>query len=52
MPPDVYGPDFEPLMELVYERGLSPVFICESAGTQTEDARTMKKYYDSLGAGL
>ena len=49
---NVYGPDFEPLMELVYERGLSPVFICESAGTQTEDARTMKKYYDSLGAGL
>lgn len=44
----VYGPRFEPLMELVYERGLSPVFICESAGTQTEDAQAMKKYYESL----
>lgn len=43
-----YGPDFEPLMELVYERGLSPVFICESAGTQTEDAAAMKKYYKGL----
>lgn len=43
-----WGPDFEPLMELVYERDLSPVFICESDGTQTEDAQTMKKYYENL----
>jgi len=43
-----YGPDYEPLLELVYERGLSPTFVCESAGTQTEDAVTMKKYYESL----
>lgn len=45
----VYGPQFEPLMELVYERGLSPIFICESAGTQTEDAQSMREYYYSLG---
>ena len=45
----VYGPQFEPLMELVYERGLSPIFICESAGTQTEDAQAMKQYYKNLG---
>ena len=45
---DIYGPDFEPLMELIYERDLSPIFICESSGTQTEDAQTMKKYYESL----
>ena len=44
----VYGPDYEPLMELCYERGLEPVIICESAGTQAEDARTMREYYDSL----
>ncbi|MCM1328701.1 MAG: TIM barrel protein [Ruminococcus sp.] len=44
----VYGPDFEPLMELVAERDLSPIFICESAGTQTEDARTMKEYYEKV----
>ncbi len=43
-----YGPDYEPLLELVYERGLSPTFVCESAGTQTEDAVTMKEYYESL----
>ena len=44
----VWGPEFEPLMDVVYENNLSPVFICESAGTQTEDARTMKLYYEAL----
>ena len=44
----VYGPQFEPLMELIAEKGLSPIFICESAGTQTEDAQTMKKFYTGL----
>ncbi|MFA5658579.1 MAG: TIM barrel protein [Oscillospiraceae bacterium] len=43
-----FGPDFEPLMELVAKKNLSPVFICESAGTQDIDALTMKKYYLSL----
>ncbi|MBR1384436.1 MAG: TIM barrel protein [Ruminococcus sp.] len=42
-----FGPDYEPLMELIARRGYSPVFICESAGTQTEDALTMKKCYQS-----
>ncbi len=40
-----FGPDYEPLMELVAQKDLSPIFICESAGTQTEDALTMKNYY-------
>lgn len=43
-----YGPRFEPLMELFKERGLEPSVICESAGTQAEDAAEMKKYYDNL----
>ncbi len=47
----VYGPDFEPLMELIYKYGISPTFICESAGTQTEDAKQMKDYYLSLQKG-
>ncbi|MCM1524482.1 MAG: TIM barrel protein [Ruminococcus sp.] len=42
-----YGPDFKPLIELIRERDWSPTFICESAGTQTEDARAMKEYYES-----
>ena len=41
----VYGPDFEPLMEEVARRGWSPRFICESAGTQAEDARAMAEHY-------
>lgn len=40
-----FGPDYEPLMEIVAKKGLSPTFICESAGTQAEDALTMKQYY-------
>ena len=45
----VYGPEFEPLMELCYERNLCPTIICESAGTQAEDAAAMKAYFESLG---
>ncbi len=41
----VYGPDFEPLMELIAKKQLAPTFICESAGTQSLDALTMKKAY-------
>ena len=32
-------------MELLEERGLAPVLICESAGTQAEDARAMQSMY-------
>ena len=44
----VFGPDYEPLMELIYKKNLSPTFICESAGTQAEDAKAMKDYYFGL----
>ena len=47
-----FGPDPAPLMEEVARRGWSPTFICESAGTQAEDALTMKKLYQAaLGGG-
>ncbi len=45
---EIYGPNFEPLLELVYKKSLSPVFICESDGTQAEDAKTMMDYYHGL----
>lgn len=45
---DVFGPQFEPLMEVVAKKNLSPTFICESSGTQSRDASAMKKYYNSL----
>lgn len=41
-----FGPEFEPLMELFAKRGLEPSVICESAGTQAEDAAEMKKAYE------
>lgn len=40
-----FGPDPAPLMAEVARRGWSPTFICESAGTQAEDALTMKRMY-------
>ena len=43
-----FGPDYRPFLEAVAERGLTPQVQCESAGTQAEDARTMKIYYRSL----
>jgi len=43
-----FGPDYEPLMEIVAKKGLSPIFVCESAGTQDKDALTMKNYYLSV----
>ena len=41
----VYGPDFEPLMKAICELGVTPTIICESDGTQAEDALKMKKEY-------
>ena len=40
-----YGPDWTPLAWEVARRGWSPTFICESAGTQAEDALVMKQIY-------
>ena len=45
---DVWGPEFEPLMNVLYENNLSPTVICESAGTQSEDAAAMKRYLEAL----
>ena len=43
-----YGPDYRPFVRAIHSLGISPTVICESAGTQAEDARTMKEYYLSL----
>lgn len=40
-----YGPDFSPLAKLIAQRGWTPRFICESAGTQAEDAKQMMDMY-------
>ncbi len=44
----VYGPDFEPVLDLVVQKNLSPTFICESDGTQAEDVKMMKDYYNKI----
>ena len=43
-----YGPDWTPLAAAVARRGWSPTFICESAGTQAEDALEMKRVYGTF----
>lgn len=43
-----YGPDYEPLMEIIARKNLAPTIICESSGTQDVDALTMKKFYLSV----
>ena len=45
---EVYGPAFEPLIEEIVRRGMTPTVICESSGTQTDDAMTMMAYYQAL----
>lgn len=44
----VYGPQYEPLIEELHRRKLECSVICESDGTQAEDAAEMKRYYEAL----
>lgn len=44
-----FGPEFEPLAEVLHELRLEPYLVCESAGTQIEDATEMKRIYERLG---
>lgn len=43
-----YGPEFEPLAVALKKLKLEPYIICESAGTQAEDAREMKRIFETL----
>ena len=45
---EVFGPWFEPLAEAIVREGVCPRIICESAGTQAEDALFMKTCYRSI----
>ncbi len=44
----VFGPQFEPLARVLKKYDLQPVIICESDGTQADDALQMKQIYDSI----
>ncbi len=41
----VYGPEFQPLASALKKLRLEPVIICESAGTQDDDAVKMQQIY-------
>ncbi len=43
-----FGPVFEPLAEAIVREGVAPRIICESDGTQAEDALYMKNAYMAL----
>ena len=43
---ELYGPEFSPLAEILVKYSLSPTIICESDGTQAEDAVAMRIIYD------
>ena len=43
----VYGPEFEPLAEVLHALALEPYIVRESDGTQAEDARAMKRMYEA-----
>ena len=49
---EIYGPDFEPLAEAIAKENLTPTIICESAGTQAEDALALKKAYLKFKTGV
>jgi deoxyribonuclease-4 len=43
-----FGPDFYPFAKVIWKKGLTPTIICESAGTQAEDAAFYKSVFRSL----
>ena len=43
-----FGPPHAPLLALLKARGLAPTIICESAGTQAEDAQQLSQVYGAL----
>ena len=43
-----YGPDFHHLAPIIKKYGLEPTIICESRGTQADDALIMKEIYSSF----
>ena len=43
---EIYGPSFDPLGDVIVKKNLTPVIICESAGTQDIDSLYMKNYVE------
>lgn len=45
---EIYGPRYEPMIDAFVKYGLNPHVVCESDGTQAEDASEMKRYYKKV----
>ncbi|MCR4434251.1 MAG: TIM barrel protein [Clostridiales bacterium] len=46
-----FGPNFEPLAEVLYKRAMEPVIICESRDCMAEDALELKHIYEKEAGG-
>ena len=44
----IYGPEFYPAAEIMAKRGYNATVICESSGTQAEDAVSLMNIYNSI----
>ena len=47
-----YGPEFSHLAPVLIKYGLEPTIICESRGTQADDALTMKRIFCEAGGAV
>lgn len=45
---NIFGPEFLPLAKVLVKYNLQPTIICESDGTQADDALEMKRIYESI----
>ena len=45
---NVFGPEFKPFAIALKQLNLEPYIVCESDGTQAEDAAKMKEIYNSI----
>ncbi|MGN1034456.1 MAG: TIM barrel protein [Oscillospiraceae bacterium] len=45
---NIYGPNHEDLLDVILKKHCEPIIICESDGTQAEDAKAMKTYYQNI----
>ena len=43
-----FGPEFAPLAKVICELKLEPVIVCESRGTQAEDANEMQQIFENI----
>lgn len=48
---NVYGPEFEPLAQLIYDYKLTPTIISESKQLMTRDSLRLKQIYDMVKNG-